>query len=129
MFGSNGASTSIGVASVSDRVNLNLVLGLIDPVDNPVRAATCRVVAVERLACSVRVDGDRSLDRLDGGSGHLKGQVLVDVAASLARQGYRVRLASGRVIAQCQPRCRRCSSSARTRSALKVSSVAKSSRD
>jgi Domain of unknown function (DUF222) len=83
-----GASASVGVAPVADGVHLNLVFGLVDPVDDPVRAATGRVVAVEwlveRLACSVRADGDRSLDRLHSGGGHFKGQVLVDVAASLA---------------------------------------------
>jgi hypothetical protein len=68
MAGRFSASASVGVAPVADGVHLNLVLGLVDPVDDPVRAATGQLVAVERLierlACAARADRDRSLDRL-----------------------------------------------------------------
>src|SRR6266496_5623781 len=114
-------SGPVRVAAMADGVDLYLVLGLVDAVDDPVGPPPGRVEAVERLvqrlACPVGVHGDRPLDCLQRGSSYLQGEVLANVAAGLAGQAHRVRPVLSRVPAHRGP-SRRCSSSARTCSAL-----------
>jgi len=81
-------SGSVCVPAVTDGVDLYQAFGLVDAVYDPVGPAPGRVEAVERLvqrlACPVRVHGDRPLNCLHRGSSHLQGKVLADVAAGLS---------------------------------------------
>ena len=85
-------SGPVSVAAMADRVDLHLMLGLIDPVDDAVRPAASRVIPVKRLvqglARAMGVNGDRSLDRLHRGKSYLQRQVLADVAAGLPGHGH-----------------------------------------
>src|ERR1017187_745051 len=60
-------SGPVSIAAMADRVDLYLVLGFIDAIDDAVRPAACGVISVERViqrfTCPVRVYSDRSLDR------------------------------------------------------------------
>jgi hypothetical protein len=47
--GPGRASGPVGITAVADRVDLYLVLGFLDAVDDAVRPPTCEVVSVERV--------------------------------------------------------------------------------
>jgi hypothetical protein len=117
-------------------VDLHSVLVLVNAVDDPVGPAPRGVVTIEGfikwLPDAVRAGSERPVDRLHGSGSDIKGWILVQVTPCLSGEDDGVRsfsLWSGRVrITGHDVRRRRCSSSARTCPASKVSPAAKSSR-
>ena len=65
-------------------------LVLVDAIDDPVGPAPRGVIAVEGfiqwLARAVRVDSERTVDRLHGSGSDIEWQVLVEVAPGLPRE-------------------------------------------
>jgi hypothetical protein len=81
------------------------------------------VVAVEWLvqwlARPVGIHGNRTVDRLHSGKSDLQGKVFPDIAPGPRGQEHGVGLTGHRICsAHCEPRRRRCSSSARTCAAV-----------
>src|ERR1700722_4842305 len=108
---------------MANRVDLDLVLGLVDAVNHPIGSASGGVVAVkwliQWLARPIGVRGDRAVDCFHCGEGDFQGKVLPDVAPGLAGEEHSVGFAGRRVdSAHWAPRRRRCSSSARTWAAV-----------